>query len=218
MKKVFWSILVLALCLSQVAGFASEAFEEKHFSVEAAQISQIDLDLRDRKVVVTKSADDQIHIRYAESESEFYRMENDGGCLMVSSESNRKWYQFFGLQAPVSDRTVTLELPLGMAGSIRISTTNEDISVSSLFVDGSVSLSVNGGSIVFDTLRAGGAISLSAKNGGIQGAIWGRYEEYSIDCTIKKGNSNLASHPREDGTPLVLSANNGDITIEFQHP
>lgn len=105
-----------------------------------------------------------------------------------------------------------------MAGSIRISTTNEDISVSSLFVDGSVSLSVNGGSIVFDTLRAGGAISLSAKNGGIQGAIWGRYEEYSIDCTIKKGNSNLASHPREDGTPLVLSANNGDITIEFQHP
>lgn len=60
--------------------------------------------------------------------------------------------------------------------------TNNDISLSSL-----------GGNIVFDKLKAENTIGLTAKNENISGAIIGSYDDYSISCDIKKGESNLPS-------------------------
>lgn len=181
-----------------------------------AQISQIQLDLRDRQVEVIASTDGQIHLRYSQSDSEFYRIAEKDGVLTMTSESNRKWYQYFGWKTNETHRIVVLELPPEALGSLAISTTNEDIRVSTLSVTDGISLSANGGNIAFDGLRAEGAIFLAVKNGDIQGTILGSYEEYSITCAIKKGESNLASNPNDTGKPLTISANNGDVDIQFQ--
>ena len=216
MKKIFSCILLCALLLSLLSGCAAETFTEEHYTADPAQVAQIQLDLRDRQVEVSASTDGQIHIRYSESDSEFYRIEEKDGILSMTSESNRKWYQYFGLKTNESHRTVVLELPPEALGSLAISTTNEDIRVSTLSVSDSISLSSNGGNITFNGLRAEGAISLTVKNGDIQGTILGSYEEYSIECAIKKGESNLASNPNDAGKPLTISANNGDVSIQFQ--
>ena len=216
MKKIGSCALLCALLLSLLSGCAAETFTEEHYAADPAQISQIQLDLRDRQVEVIASTDGQIHLRYSQSDSEFYRIAEKDGVLTMTSESNRKWYQYFGWKTNETHRIVVLELPPEALGSLAISTTNEDIRVSTLSLSDSISLSSNGGSITFDGLRAEGAISLTVKNGDIQGTILGSYEEYSITCAIKKGESNLASNPNDTGKPLTISANNGDVAIQFQ--
>ena len=216
MKKIGSCALLCALLLSLLSGCAAETFTEEHYTADPAQISQIQLDLRDRQVEVIASTDGQIHLRYSQSDSEFYRIAEKDGVLTMTSESNRKWYQYFGWKTNETHRIVVLELPPEALGSLAISTTNEDIRVSTLSVSDGISLSANGGNITFDGLRAEGAISLTVKNGDIQGTILGSYEEYSIECAIKKGESNLASNPNDTGKPLTISANNGDVAIQFQ--
>lgn len=216
MKKIGSCALLCALLLSFLSGCAAETFTEEHYAADPAQISQIQLDLRDRQVEVIASTDGQIHLRYSQSDSEFYRIAEKDGVLTMTSESNRKWYQYFGWKTNETHRIVVLELPPEALGSLAISTTNEDIRVSTLSVSDGISLSANGGNIAFDGLRAEGAIFLAVKNGDIQGTILGSYEEYSITCAIKKGESNLASNPNDTGKPLTISANNGDVDIQFQ--
>lgn len=216
MKKIGSCALLCALLLSLLSGCAAETFTEEHYAADPAQISQIQLDLRDRQVEVIASTDGQIHLRYSQSDSEFYRIAEKDGVLTMTSESNRKWYQYFGWKTNETHRIVVLELPPEALGSLAISTTNEDIRVSTLSVTDGISLSANGGNIAFDGLRAEGAIFLAVKNGDIQGTILGSYEEYSITCAIKKGESNLASNPNDTGKPLTISANNGDVDIQFQ--
>ena len=216
MKKIGSCALLCALLLSFLSGCAAETFTEEHYAADPAQISQIQLDLRDRQVEVIASTDGQIHLRYSQSDSEFYRIAEKDGVLTMTSESNRKWYQYFGWKTNETHRIVVLELPPEALGSLAISTTNEDIRVSTLSVSDGISLSASGGNIAFDGLRAEGAIFLAVKNGDIQGTILGSYEEYSITCAIKKGESNLASNPNDTGKPLTLSANNGDVAIQFQ--
>ena len=216
MKKIGSCALLCALLLSFLSGCAAETFTEEHYAADPAQISQIQLDLRDRQVEVIASTDGQIHLRYSQSDSEFYRIAEKDGVLTMTSESNRKWYQYFGWKTNKTHRIVVLELPPEALGSLAISTTNEDIRVSTLSVSNGISLSANGGNIAFDGLRAEGAISLAVKNGDIQGTILGSYEEYSIECAIKKGESNLAANPSDAGKPLTISANNGDVDIQFQ--
>jgi len=77
--------------------------------------------------------------------------------------------------------------------NLRISTTNEAISIASLTLTGDVLLSTNRGNISFDALKVGKEISLDVKNGNISGVISGSYDEYAIFCSIKKRKSNLPS-------------------------
>ena len=66
-----------------------------------------------------------------------------------------------------------------------------------------------------DGAAAGESISLTSKNGNISGSVSGAYGDYTISCTIKKGNSNLVSNAGGD-KQLNLDCNNGDIDIQFK--
>ena len=111
MKKIGSCALLCALLLSFLSGCAAETFTEEHYAADPAQISQIQLDLRDRQVEVIASTDGQIHLRYSQSDSEFYRIAEKDGVLTMTSESNRKWYQYFGWKTNKTHRIVVLELP-----------------------------------------------------------------------------------------------------------
>lgn len=99
--------------------------------------------------------------------------------------------------------------------ALKISTTNEDISLPVLTVNSDVSLSAGGGNIVFDKLNVENTIRLTAKNGNITGSILGSYDDYTISCDSKKGESNLPSSKEGGAKTLTVSNNNGDIDVEF---
>ena len=55
---------------------------------------------------------------------------------------------------------------------------------------------------------------LTVKNGDIKAQFWEATR--NIPSNAPTGESNLASNPNDAGKPLTISANNGDVAIQFQ--
>ena len=108
-----------------------------------------------------------------------------------------------------------ISLPSEMIAQLSAATTNENITITNLSFAESVNLQSNGGSIICDNLGAGKEIMLAVKNGDITGSISGTMDEFSITCTIKKGESNLPALKEGSDKSLTARCNNGDINIEF---
>lgn len=206
--------LIITTLLLLGCSLAEEAFEEKTFTADAAQISQIRIDVRDRQIQVLPSADGQIHIAYTQSGKEFYDIAlSDGGVLTMTSATNKTWADFFGTKAPAVHRTITLQVPSGVVDTLHLSTTNEAIALQPLEVLSDVSLTNNGGAITFEGLSAGRAITLQGKNAPIAGSILGSYDDFAITCTVKKGACNLPAHKPGGPKTLTVTQNNGDVEV-----
>ena len=220
MKKCIGIVLLLfagVLALTGCSGSGQDDFQEKNYTVDGKQIEEIKIDVRDRQIRVSLSEDDRIHIGYQESEKEFYHIVvTEGNVLTMSTQNNKNWSDYIGGKPAASARVITLQIPDDMISALTLSTTNEDLRLPAIHMKDRISLTVNGGNIEFDGLDAGQEISLNAKNGDISGTILGRYEEYAIECNIKKGESNLPKQKEEGNKSLHVTNNNGDIAIEFK--
>ena len=98
---------------------------------------------------------------------------------------------------------------------LSVNTTNERIKVEQLTIADSITITNNGGNIEFNKITVGNALSLNTKNGNITGSVIGGWDDFSIKCTIKKGNSNLPAEKNGGEKSLNTNCNNGDINIEF---
>lgn len=133
----------------------------------------------------------------------------------MTAANDKEWTDFIGGKSAAGSRKISLQLPDTLLTALKLSTTNEDVSIPALTVNGDIFLSSVGGNIVFDKLDAENTISLTAKNGNIAGSILGSYDDYTISCDSKKGESNLPSSKEGGAKTLTVSNNNGDIDIEF---
>lgn len=216
MKKTV--LLCLMLCVFLLAGCSdnSEAFEEKSYTPDT-QVSEINLDVRDREIVVSLSEDKQVHIEYSESNKEHYNISVSGeGILTMAGEADKEWTDYIGGKPSAESRKILLQLPDKLLENLTLSTTNEDISLPALAVTGSISVSSNGGNIAFGDLDVGNALLLKAKNGDISGTVTGGWDDFAIQSEIKKCRSNLPEQ-KEGGTKtLNVSCNNGDVSIDFK--
>lgn len=214
MKKIFALILATAALLVALAGCSKkeEVFTQKEYEADAAQTEEINIDVKNRAVEVSVSKDDKIHIGYSESEKEYYDISVSDNILTMTYAQSKERSDFIGKTA---NGKITLEIPEKLLTALRISTTSEDISVSSLNVSGDISLSANGGNISFEKLNAGKSITIDVKNGNINGSIIGGWDDYNITCDSKKGESNLPSEKKGGDKALSVTANNGDVNIEF---
>ncbi len=207
----FATLFVLSLCGVTGAG----QFTAKDYVTLAEDIDKININVEDREVEVTVSQDAQIHINYFESEKEYYDISTHDGKLNVRFVDDKTWIDYIGLKSSFEYRKVKIEIPNDLISNLNITTTNENIKVSNLNLQQDLKLNSNGGSIEINSILVGGTINLTAKNGNITGSILGSWDEYSIDTTIKKGESNLPSE-KQDGTKhLITNCNNGDINIQF---
>ncbi len=174
------------------------------------------LDVEDREVEVALSPDGQVHIQYGENSEEYYEIAlSDEKVVTMTSATNKEWTDYIGVSAGGEDRKITVQVPDGLLDSLEISTTNEDITLPELAVTGSVSLSSNGGSVRFATLSVGSSLRLHAKNGDISGTVAGSYDDYSIQCSVKKGESTLPDSKAGGEKTLDAACNNGNVEIAF---
>lgn len=163
------------------------------------------------------SEDGLVHIDYYVSDEEFYEFRlSEDGVLTMSSAFNKSWTDYVGTKAGAEYRRLRLRLPEEALTSLSISTTNEDMALSSVSVLENLSLSVNGGSISLEKLDAGKLIELNAKNGGRSGAVAGGYDYFAISCQVKKGESNLPESKDGGEKQLNISCNNGDVNIALE--
>lgn len=217
MKILKKSLAALALAASlaslcALVGCSEQTFTERTFASGEQAVQSVVVDVADRAVEVVASEDGQAHVAGFESEQEYYDITLEGGVLTVKLVQDKEWTDFIGTKPDAQYRALTIALPAGVA-SLTVATTNEDVQLDSLAAE-TVSLSSNGGNLVFEALSAGESISLSAKNGNIEGTIAGGWDDYSIDCTVKKGESSLVS--KEGGAKtLTVDCNNGDVRVQF---
>lgn len=217
MKKIILLVLCLGLSCLILAGCSGsgEQFEEKSYTPDT-QITEINLDVQDREIEASISEDDRIHIGYFESAKETYEIAvSDENVLTMTSVSDKDWTDYIGGKPSAENRKISLQIPDGLLDSITLSTTNEAISLPKLAVTESISVSSNGGDIVFENLNVGNAVNLTVKNGDISGTIAGSYEDFAIRSEIKKGESSLPDNKDGGEKTLNVSANNGDVNIEF---
>ncbi len=217
MKKMISLISCLILGSVILTGCQSsgEPFEEKSYTPDT-QINEINLDVTDREIEVSLSEDEQVHIQYYENSKEYYDISvSDENVLTMTSASDKEWTDFIGVKPSDDNRKILLQIPDGLLENLTLSTTNENITLSTLAVAGNINLSSNGGNIAFENLDAGSALTLNAKNGNISGTIAGSYDDFSIQSSIKKGESNLPDNKEDGEKTLDVTGNNGDIQIEF---
>ncbi len=203
---------VTLLSLSACGG--NETFAPGNYSCEGAAVAEIRLDLSDREVAIERSQDGKIYIDYFTSDKEYYDIAVEGGTLSVGLVFDKSWTDYIAIKPEERFRQITLRLPDTLFTSLEVKTTNANVHISPAAFE-SVAVDVNGGDIAFEELSAG-SISLSAKNGNIVGSVLGGWDDFSITCQIKKGESNLPEHKEGGEKTLTVDCNNGDVDISFE--
>lgn len=218
MEKIVVFLMCLisgAACLTGCAK-NEEAFVQKSYTAKSEEITEVTVDVRDRQIEVFLSEDNLIHIDYFENSKEYYDISiSDDHTLTMTAQSDKEWTDYVGGKSAASSRKISLHLPDEILTSLKISTTNERIFIPAMTIHGDILLSSQRGDIVFDHLNVEKAIGLHGKNGNISGTIVGSYNDYTISCDIKKGKSNLPSIKGDHIKTLMVSNNNGDVSIEF---
>ncbi len=221
-KVIIWSVILVIiaviatlLILSFNGIIGAGDFSEKSYSTSATEIENIEIDVRDREIEILTSEDDQIHINYYESEKEKINVTVSNGQLNVKFVDEKSWIDRIGLKPSIDVRRIKIQIPNNLISNLEISTTNENITLSDLSIQNNLTLNSNGGDIKISSIQAGSTISLTTKNGSISGSIVGSWDEYLIDCTIKKGETNLPTQKTDGTKHLICNCNNGDINISF---
>lgn len=218
MKKILAALTactVFAALLAAVGCSGEETFEAKRYSSGEDSVKSISIDVTDREVEIITSTDGQVHIDYSESEQEFYSLQlSEDGDLTMTLETDKDWTDFIGTKPAAQYRKITLAVPDGL-DALTIRTTNEAIGVSTLTVQNAVMLDCNGGNIAFELLGVGKSLDVTAKNGSITGNVLGGWDDFSVSCEIKKGESNLPERKEGGEKSLTVNCNNGDIDIQF---
>ena len=209
-KKMFCAAAVACCMLTGavLAGCTEQSFEAGSFSAEA--VDRIELELSDTAVNVTASEDGAVHLSYYEGTSLSYSIVCEDGLLRVENASGAA----FGLQPAAEYRTLEVRIPEGLE-ELRIVTSGESVTLAPAAAE-AVFVDCNNGDISFGTLSVSRSASFTVKNGDITGTLAGGWDDFSIECTIKKGESNLPESKPGGNRSLNVICNNGDVSVSFE--
>ena len=212
------NLLVLLLLIAMTSALSAcddeDLFVPMEYTVGMGDVQDVSIDVRDRRIEVSPSDDNQIHVYYFESSKEGYDITLSSGVLTIEGISNKNWADFIGVKPSAENRRISIRIPAGILSSLDMNTTNENITIRDIAVSDSMSLSSNGGNVEFENLAVGKSLSMKSKNGNIKGSVLGGYDDFTINCDIKKGDCNLQN---KDGGEKILnvSCNNGDVNISL---
>ena len=193
-----------------------DAFTEMSYIVGEREAEKITIRVADRELEIGASEDNRIYVDYFDGEKEYLDITlSDSKELTIQLISNREWYDLIGVKPPEKYRRIKMRLPDYLIATLSASTTNENIRINQLSVAEQISLETNGGNILCERVNVGKAICLTAKNGSITGSVIGGWDDFSISCTIKKGDCNLPASKESGVKSFTADCNNGDINIVF---
>lgn len=215
MKKRFAAALGLLLLAALLSGCGAdeEPFLQKTYTAEET-VRAVSIDVRDREIEVTRSADGQTRLLYSENSKEYSHFTLVDGTLTVQSAGDKTWTDYIGAKSS-ANRKLELQIPDGQLEELRLATTNENLTLQDLTVAGGVTLESNGGDIAFARLDVGASLTVSSKNGDVTGAVVGSIDDFAIESAVKKGESTLPERTEGGEKMLRVSANNGDVDIVF---
>ena len=193
-----------------MAGCAPQSYEARSFSAEA--VSRIELELSDTAVNVTASEDGAVHLSYYEGGALDYSIACEDGLLRVENDPGAS----FGLQPAPEYRTLEVRIPEGLE-EVKIVTSGENVALAPMAA-GAIIVDCNNGDIAFGTLSVSRLASFTGKQGNVAGVLAGGWDDFSIECTVKKGECNLPESKPGGERALYIDCNNGDVAVSFELP
>ena len=194
----------------------NDNFTAQSYASGDTPVDGLVIDVAERAIEIVAAEDGQIGIEYCESAKEYYEISvSESNILTMTLQSNKEWTDFIGTKPAAEYRKIKIAIPNGLLSSLTLKTTNETIKLSPLSVTGSVSLTVNGGDVEFAEIAVGKSLDATSKNGDITGTIVGGWDDFSIKCDVKKGESNLPADKPDGEKALRVQSNNGDVEINF---
>lgn len=218
MKKAMAILCVLigASFFALIGCANGDAFTDRSYSIDKDAVQTVTVQVTDRELEIVASEDDRLHIEYFDGEKEYLDIRvTEDRTLTVDLAVQKKWTDFLGAKPSAAYRKIKIALPDNAIVRLAASTTNENITVSALTVGEHIELHANGGDVVCERINAGKSIDLTVKNGDIAGSVVGSWDDYSIECKIKKGDCNLPTLKESGEKSFFADCNNGDINIEF---
>lgn len=218
MKKL--TTLLLALISVFVFALTScsngDTFTKKSYSTGENEIDKVIVQVINRELEISASEDNQIYIDYFDREKEYLDISiSENKELTIKLSFNQNWTDFIGSKPSLEYRKIKIKIPNNLITAFSASTTNENIIITALSFKEHGNFDTNGGNIICECVNVGKSINLNAKNGNITGSIIGGWDDFSICCTIKKGDCNLPELKEGGKKSFSANCNNGDIKIEF---
>lgn len=217
MKKFIVFLIIIGVFVFALTGCSNnDTFTQKSYSSGEIEIKKVSVQVENREVEISQSEDSQVHIDYFDGEKEYLDiLVQDNGELTIKLSYKKNWTDFIGKKAAAEYRKINIQIPNNLINELSVTTTNANIKTNQIAIIDRIAFDVNGGDIVCDRINLGNSISLKAKNGDITGGVVGGWDDFSITCNIKKGESNLPSLKEGGFKSLLADCNNGDINIEF---
>lgn len=207
-------------------------YEQKSAAFAAADMRRIEVQNPMDDILVSPSADGQIHVYYSESEKDVYEVSQENGALKVRYQSLRHWYDYIGFNIGANGRKpLRLEVPADSALAMQINATNGQVSINGLAaleglevsstngaidvreakVAGDVKLSTTNGDVTARAVAIQGSLQLSGSNGAMQA------QDLDVQGNLRAGTTNgrvslLGVRP---GADVTLSSTNGEIYARF---
>lgn len=126
-------------------------------SYDAADITEIQIELAVDDLYVVQSDDDQIHFRYTDRDNRTYSISNEDGILKAAQDytSGTRWHQWITFDFGQSDLAFTLALPEDFAGSLQLSSDVGDVELEDgLHLAGNLDCTLQTGSFDADGFQA----------------------------------------------------------------
>ncbi len=217
MKKLITLLgAIICAALAALTGCSgAQTFTEKAYQSGDGTIESVTIDVTDRQLEISASDDEQVHIYYFDSEKEYLDINSDDNQLSVTLTLDKDWTDFIGTKPAEEYRKIRIQIPDETIVNLSANTTNENIEVKSLSFAEGLNLNSNGGNILCERVNVGKSIDLTAKNGDITGTVIGSWDDFSISCTIKKGDCNLPESKDGGAKTFKADCNNGNINMEF---
>lgn len=152
--------------VNKLGGQAGE-FEQKQFTVSAAEVKALRIADENDTVELTPSTDGNVTITYYESKLDRYEVGVDnGGLLDMHYVNGRKWYQYLDAQWVRPFTKITVAMPADFGGDMTLSTVNGSV-VAQGFTAGSVDAATTNGNIQLKDFNASGKAAVRTTNGQI---------------------------------------------------
>lgn len=217
MKKFVVLFALISVLVFAFAGCSNgDTFTEKSYSSGESEIEKVVVQVTDRELEICASADNQIYIDYFDGEKEYLDISvSQSKELIIKLVFNKDLTSVIGTKSLAEYRKIKIRIPDNLITTISASTTNENIKITDLSFIEKIDLDNNGGNVLLERVSVGKGLNLIAKNGNITGSIIGGWDDFSMACSIKKGDCNLPTLKEGGAKSFTANCNNGNINVEF---
>ena len=187
---------------------SEENVEAEHVDKDIeANDQDLIFNLSSADITVTPSEDDMIHISYDNTEDSYFEFDEKSGSITLTQKGTRDFF-LWTINVQDTEGKVTVSIPVGHKGALKIDGASSDISVTGLEVGGkfnifSVSGELNIQDCECETLEAGttsGEIKLVSLNTG------------SIKANTVSGGIELSDISKS--IPVTLASTSGEVYAE----